>query len=171
MASRDLNDLKPEVRLKAEKVLSLCQGSGIDLLIYCTLRSMEEQARLYRQGRTLAAIQDRADALDHDFQRPDLAEILIGVGPQAGRHKRTWAGPGQSYHNYGLAFDGVPLQHGKPIWEDGTTPEEREIWNAYGEIGESAGLRWSGRWIGGKVELPHLQQKGANWRDLIRSPG
>lgn len=170
MASRDLNDLKEPVRRLAERFLSLCAGANLDVLIYCTYRAPAEQAILFRQGRTLAEIEQRAQQLSNEFRRPDLAEILLGVGPQQGKRKKTWAAPGQSFHNYGLAFDGVPLIGGKPIWLDGTTPEERELWNQYGDLGETAGLKWSGRWLGGKAEFPHLQARNVSWRELIREP-
>jgi hypothetical protein len=58
--------------------------SRIEPLIYCGMRSMEEQAALYAKGRT-----------------------------QPGKIV-TQAKPGTSYHNHGLAFDWVPLkQSGK----------------------------------------------------------
>jgi peptidoglycan LD-endopeptidase CwlK len=52
MSSRKIDDLVPELRDKAilfrEKMTSL----GIDFIITCTRRSMEEQEALYAQGRT-----------------------------------------------------------------------------------------------------------------------
>jgi hypothetical protein len=56
-------------------------ASKITPLIYCGRRTMEEQAALYAKGRT---------------KQP--GKIV------------TKAKPGQSYHNYGLAFDWVPLK-------------------------------------------------------------
>jgi peptidoglycan L-alanyl-D-glutamate endopeptidase CwlK len=167
MASRDLNDLQPEVRRKAERFLSLSAAAHLDILIYCTLREPREQAILFRQGRELQDIEARAEQLAHDYQRPDLAALLIEVGPQSETRIVTWSGPGQSLHNYGLAFDGVPLHHGKPVW-GGKTVEDRELWTHYGDLGESVGLQWAGRWPRGRTEFPHLQDRGANWRELIR---
>jgi peptidoglycan L-alanyl-D-glutamate endopeptidase CwlK len=54
--------------------------SRIEPLIYCGRRTMEEQAALYAKGRTI------------------IGKIV------------TKAKPGESYHNYGLAFDWVPLK-------------------------------------------------------------
>lgn len=67
--------------------LTDCAGDQIDILITCTLRSMEEQAALYAQGRTTPG------------------RIV------------TNAQPGQSAHNYGLALDVVPVVNGKPDWD------------------------------------------------------
>ena len=165
MASRSLDDLQPAVRLAAKQVLKLFEDEGFDLLIYCTYRSHEEQARLYRQGRHLSAIHKKAEELENYWNRPDLAGVLLGVGPQSGR-KVTNAGPGQSYHAYRLAFDAVPLVNGKAVW--GTRrPEDKALWMAYGECVTEAGLTWSGGWTRFK-EYPHSHKAGANWRDLIR---
>jgi len=166
VASRDLNDLQPQVTRKAERFLSVCVAANLDVLICCTQRSHEEQARLFRQGRSLNDIEARAEKLAHEFHRPDLAAILMGVGPQHETLIVTWAAPGQSLHYYGLALDGVPMRHGKPVWGRSSL-EDRERWNQYGDLGESVGLQWAGRWPRGKAEFPHLQEKGANWRELI----
>ena len=50
MASRSIKDLTPEMQDKAEFVLGYCKNEGVDLLIYCTLRSLEEQAILFRSS-------------------------------------------------------------------------------------------------------------------------
>jgi len=52
----------------------------------------------------------------------------------------------ESYHNYGLAFD---------VAFDGTTPTDND-WEALGEIGESLGLEWGGRWES-FPDRPHFQ--------------
>ena len=87
MSSRSLGDLRPEVRKQVDAFLNLCAASGIDILVTCTLRSRDEQAALYAQGRT-------------------------APGPRV-----TDAGPGRSAHNYGLAIDVVPIVNGKLDWD------------------------------------------------------
>jgi peptidoglycan LD-endopeptidase CwlK len=84
--SRNLDDLRPEVRLLVDAFLASCTAAGIDLIVTCTSRTNEEQAALYAQGRT------------------------------APGKKVTDAPPGQSAHNYGLAIDIVPVVFGKPDW-------------------------------------------------------
>ena len=93
VASRSLDDLAAPVRAAALAMLAKCQTAGIDLLIYCTLRSNAEQAQLYAQGRT----------------KPGVVV--------------TNAKPGQSMHNpdtngQAWAFDAVPLVSGKAAWDD-----------------------------------------------------
>ncbi|HHJ11823.1 MAG TPA: hypothetical protein ENK00_01475 [Chromatiales bacterium] len=169
MASRKLTDLQPEARARAQDLLRAAEAADFDVLIYCTLRPLDEQARLFRQGRPLSEIQDKADQLDRQYGRPDLASLLMEVGPQYGTRIVTWAGPGQSLHNYGMALDAVPLQGGKPVWSTDTI-EDRALWMRYGELGVEAGFQWAGHWPERKREYPHMQMPDMRWRELIRSP-
>ena len=88
MASRDLKDLLPVVEAKAKNFLAECKKAGIDVLIYCTYRSVKEQDELYAIGHTLPG------------------------------KKVTNAKGGESWHNYHAAFDFVPMLNGKPQWGD-----------------------------------------------------
>ncbi|MFA5922332.1 MAG: M15 family metallopeptidase [Methylococcaceae bacterium] len=65
--------------------------------------------------------------------------------------KVTNAKGGQSYHNWKVAFDFCPIVNGKAQWNDTAT------FNRCGEIAESLGLEWAGRWKGSMRELAHLQ--------------
>ena len=85
--SRNINDLLPNVQVRVEKFIELCDEEGIDLLITSTYRDNESQEALYEQGRT----------------RP--GKIV------------TNAKPGESWHNYRCAIDIVPLINGKPNWD------------------------------------------------------
>ena len=122
--SRNLDDLHPYVKSLALKHEALCTENGIDLLIYCTYRDDECQNALYAQGRT----------------KPG--------------HIVTNAKAGESFHNYHLAYDCVPMIHGKPQWSD------MELYHRVGELGESIGLQWAGRWTGKLHETAHFQFTG-----------
>lgn len=130
MASRSLGDLSPPVRAAADRFIGLCSQSGLDVLIYCTLRSMQEQAALYASGRTVP-------------------------GPIL-----TNAEPGRSLHNpdrlgQAWAFDAVPmLPDGRAAWGAVRSIE------LMGICGEYAGLEWAGRWRGAVRERVHFQLKG-----------
>lgn len=133
--SRRLEDLHPVVATKARMHIALCDAEGIDIIVTSTLRTMAEQAELYAQGRT-----------------------------KPGRIV-TKAPPGRSYHNYGLAYDVVPLRNGKAVW--GTTGADGEMWLRVGLLGESVGLEWAGRWKRFR-EFPHFQWTGGlTLADLI----
>jgi peptidoglycan L-alanyl-D-glutamate endopeptidase CwlK len=130
MASRKLTDLDPLLRILAQQHKDACAGRGIDLLIYCTYRSNEEQAILYAQGRTTP-------------------------GPIV-----TYARPGQSNHNStengipaARAYDCVPIRNGKAIWDN-----HDSAWDIVEEEGEKLGLSWAGRWLSFR-EFPHFELK------------
>lgn len=125
--SRDIKDLHPLVQEKAAAFIEAAQEAGIDLLVTSTLRDHEAQAALYAQGRT----------------KP--GKIV------------TNAKPGQSWHNHAVAFDVVPLRHGKPVW--GTSGADGQLWEQIGRLGEAAGLEWAGRWKRFR-EYAHFQYTG-----------
>lgn len=122
--SRDLHYLHPQVRTKCEKFIEECRKQGVTVLITSTYRDNESQDALYAQGRTLPG------------------------------KKVTNAKGGQSFHNYRVAFDFVPLVNGKAMWND------LETFVKCGVIGESVGLEWAGRWKGKMREMAHFQFTG-----------
>jgi peptidoglycan L-alanyl-D-glutamate endopeptidase CwlK len=80
--------LAPSAQAKAREWLAKCRAEGINVKVICGLRSYDEQAGLYAQGRT----------------KP---------GP-----KVTNAMPGYSWHNFGVAWDFVVFDtNGRPQWE------------------------------------------------------
>lgn len=121
--SRNIDDLHPIVANKCRAFVSDCAEHGIEILITSTYRDAESQAALYAQGRT-----------------------------KPGK-KVTNAKAGQSFHNYKVAFDFVPIRHGKAQWND------LALFQQCGEIAESCGLEWAGRWKAFK-ELAHCQYTG-----------
>jgi peptidoglycan L-alanyl-D-glutamate endopeptidase CwlK len=118
--SRKLEDLHPKVKTLCEKFIASCDKQGIDILITSTYRDGESQSALYTQGRTTPG------------------KIV------------TNANAGQSFHNWRVAFDFVPLVNGKAQWSD------VGLFTKCGEIAESVGLEWAGRWTKFK-ELAHCQ--------------
>lgn len=119
MPSRNLKDLHPLVAAKTRKLIELARAEGIELLVTSTLRTFEEQAELFAIGRT-----------------------------KPGK-KVTNAKPGQSWHNFGLAFDVVPLVNGKPIWDS-------PFWERIGALGKQVGLTWGGDFKSFK-DTPHFE--------------
>lgn len=125
--SRNIDDLHPKVAGLCRKFLERCKSAGVDVLVTSTFRDHESQSALYAQGRTAPG------------------RIV------------TNARAGQSWHNWRVAFDVVPLRAGKPVW--GTTGHDAILWGKVGQIGEELGLEWAGRW---KTfpEFPHFQFTG-----------
>ncbi|AMP14885.1 M15 family metallopeptidase [Collimonas pratensis] len=83
MSSRSLDDLLPDVAVKAKAFIASCQAAGIQTVVACTYRTDAEQTTLYAQGRT-------------------------APGPIV-----TDARAGQSLHNVRRALDVYPLVNGK----------------------------------------------------------
>jgi peptidoglycan L-alanyl-D-glutamate endopeptidase CwlK len=109
-------------------------NSKIPPLIYCGRRTMEEQTALYAIGRT------------------SLGKIV------------TKARAGESYHNYGLAFDWVPL---KPAPKDPTMLVVDWGDETAFRLGEHVGLSFELAAI--SWETGHLQAaEYSSWRDILR---
>ncbi|MGV3581887.1 MAG: M15 family metallopeptidase [Methylophilus sp.] len=128
-SSRSLDDLISTVRDMAMHHVQLCADADITLLIYQTYRSPEDQDALYARGRATH-------------------------GPIL-----TNAKAGQSMHQYGVAYDCVPLLNGKPVW-GAVTAKDSELWHKVGQLGKEAGLDWAGDWSAKKREYPHFQYTG-----------
>lgn len=122
--SRSLTDLHPKVKTLCEQFIASCDAAGIDVLITSTYRDGESQNALYAQGRTTKG------------------NIV------------TNAKAGQSFHNYRVAFDFVPIVGGKCVWND------IGVFTKCGRIAESLGLEWAGSWSGKFKEYAHCQFSG-----------
>ena len=121
--SRSLSDLNPKVAAMCSEFINRCKAQGIDVIITSTYRDAESQNALYAQGRTLPG------------------------------KKVTNAKAGQSFHNWRVAFDFVPVVNGKAMWNDNI------LFIKCGEIGEGVGLEWAGRWKRNN-EMAHFQYTG-----------
>lgn len=130
--SRKIDDLLPAVQKKCLDFIHACKMAGIDVLITSTYRDMESQAALYAQGRTTPG------------------------------KKVTNAKPRQSFHNFRVAFDFVPIVNGKAVWNDTAT------FNKCGEIAESVGLEWAGRWKS-FPEMAHCQYTNGKTLEQLRN--
>ena len=77
---------------------------------------------------------------------------LYAKGRTASGKIVTNARCGQSSHNYKKAVDVVEFKNGKALWTNSN-------WERIGEIGESVGLEWGGRWRS-FTDKPHFQDLG-----------
>lgn len=115
--SRNLSDLVPVCKDRAERFLNLVNAAGIDLLVTSTYRDLESQAALFAQGRS----------------KPGAIV--------------TNAKPGQSWHNWRCAFDVVPLRNGKPVWGTSGPDGDlwRKIGEMAEDAGLEWAGRWTGK--------------------------
>jgi len=150
--SRDLNQLHPVTMQKALQVINQCKANGVDILVYNTLRTLEEQAKFYRQGRSWSVIKVKCINL-RNAGYGYLADVIERVGPQKGTKKLTNAAPGESWHNLAYAFDAVPLIGKDPAW---SYKGNERLWDVYGNACKWFGLTWGGDW--NFKDYPHAQE-------------
>jgi peptidoglycan LD-endopeptidase CwlK len=157
--SRDLNLLQISFREKVEVVLAECQHRGITMTPYATMRTPHQQARLWRQSRTSAEIQERVQWL-RENGAPYLASVIEEVGPQFGK-KVTNAIPGLSWHQWGEAVDCFWNRDDRAEWSsrkkvllpDGT---HTNGYHMYARMSTKHGLNAGGFWSSFK-DWPHIQ--------------
>lgn len=143
--SARIDDLEPVTRGMCVKFLERAALAGINLRVTHTLRTLDEQLHLYAKGRVFR----------------DGVWTVINAGAIV-----TKAKPGQSPHNYGLAFD-VCFAGADP-YPDVDDPR----WELLGVIGEECGLDWGGPLGAGDkftFDRPHFQR--GNWRLFIPKEG
>lgn len=119
LSSNNLNSLDPYVASLARKFLELSKANNLDIVINVAFRSWDDQDKLYASGRT----------------KPGMIV--------------TNARGGDSYHNWGLAFDASPLENGK-------ISNDIIKYKKMGKLGEQVGLEWGGNFKS-IVDLPHFQ--------------
>ncbi|MFS0839089.1 M15 family metallopeptidase [Paenibacillus sp. 1P03SA] len=128
-SARLLTGLDPGVVRKMDELLAKTAAIGIKIVITDDFRSMEEQDKLYSQGRT------------------SEGKIV------------THAKGGESYHNYGLAIDfALKTKSGKIIWDMNadTNGDGRKDWTQVVAIAKELGFEWGGDWTS-FPDYPHLQ--------------
>ncbi|WP_163526603.1 peptidoglycan-binding protein [Halobacillus ihumii] len=122
---RNMGNVHPVVKEAAIETIERAYSEGITAQISDGLRTYSEQARLYSKGRTAPG------------------NIV------------TYAEPGESYHNFGLAVDFFLTSNDgqRAIWVVNSD------WRRVAAIGKSLGFEWGGDWSG-FVDNPHLQMTG-----------
>lgn len=112
--------MTPLVKRKMDLLVTIMRIARLPIVVTTTVRSCEEQNRLYAKGRTTPG------------------QIV------------TNAKCGESYHQFGVAFDVAFIENGNPSWA------EHHPWGTLGRVGEILGLEWGGRWTS-LIDLPHFQ--------------
>ncbi|WP_325034719.1 M15 family metallopeptidase [Lentibacillus sp. Marseille-P4043] len=122
-------ELHPTVKKKKNTLVKKAKDIGIQVVITEEVRSIKRQNELYAQGRS---------------KRGNIV---------------TYSKGGESYHNYGLAFDyALRAPEGNVIWDiqyDGNNNGQSD-WFEVAEIAKRLGFTWGGDWKHFK-DYPHLQ--------------
>lgn len=131
MPSRKISDLLASAATACTQWQAACRARGVDVLIYCTYRSPQEQDECYAQGRTLP-------------------------GPIVTK-ARAW----ESWHQYRCAWDAIPYTPAhSPDWtysdrNNDKIPDE-PWWRVLVEEAQKLGIEWAGNWTTFK-EFCHWQ--------------
>ena len=83
------------------------------------------------------------------FRSPQRQALLAAQGSQV-----TMAGPGQSYHQYGLAADCAFFKDGR-LHISEKEPWAQRGYQLFGQVAEQLGLTWGGRWQ--MMDLGHVE--------------
>lgn len=141
--------LEPGTREKVEKMLHFLDAEKISYKIIETLRTTKVQQAYYAQGRqpiyTVNALRKEAG--------------LWVIDEATNKRIITWTL--KSKHLEGKAIDIVPVKDGKIPWNI-LDQEIADLYIRIGEIGESVGLEWGGRWkpvdkFGVGKDAPHFE--------------
>ena len=119
VSEKRINTLHPMVRPFAIQFINEAQKQlGITLRVTDAFRTYAEQNKLYAKGRTAAG------------------------------KKVTNARGGESNHNFGTAFDVVPMENGQPNYDADYLP--------IAKLGKSLGFKWGGDWVS-LDDKPHFE--------------
>jgi len=155
----DLDKLVAEMKPLVSQLLARCQERGVEMRPNNGLRDPFEQARLWRQSRSIEEIQVKILELEQagaDF----LAHCLTTVGPQHGDHV-TDTPPGFSWHQWGEALDCFWLVDGKAEWSTLRLVNGLNGYHVLADEAEAVGLTPGGHWKKFK-DWPHVQLRPAS---------
>jgi LAS superfamily LD-carboxypeptidase LdcB len=119
-SEKNLARLDPTTAKLAREHLRRLAAEGLTFKVTSGLRTFAEQDALYAQGRTAPG------------------KVV------------TKARAGQSWHNFGLAYDLTQFSGKNPVWDGGA-------YDRAGAIGQELGLEWGGAWAKFK-DRPHFQR-------------
>jgi len=124
---RDLSVVHPKLRDGVNKILPAMAAIGFPMMVTDTLRTVEEQQKLYDQGRTTPGpIVTNCDGIKNKSNHQAHAD------------------------GWGHAVDMCFVIDGKPSWDS------RLPWKLYGLMAQTLGLIWGGSWKS-LTDLPHIE--------------
>lgn len=149
MASREIEDLKPETQEKIIRFENRLVEAGLCFKRSCTYRSQAEQNALWKRGR--APLQTVNDAYESVGLPPITAE--------QNKHAVTWKTV--SNHTGRTAVDYYEANDGTASYDLKVDANHDHVydWEQFGQIAEECGLRWGGRWS--KPDYPHVEDPEA----------
>lgn len=159
-----LAQLHPMVQRLALQHQMLAQEHGVPFIIVRAYCPTDEQDKIYAKGRSEAGEPCKHAGVTYPVGTCKLHPLGLIV---------TNARGGQSYHNYGLAYDvALVLQtaNGKSVhWDVHKDANQNHVpdYEEVGALGKALGLEWGGEFKRLK-DLPHFQYTfGLSIADLL----
>jgi hypothetical protein len=151
-SDRYLSTLHPLVQNQMKSFILEAQFRyGIDLRATAGYRTVEQQDRLFAQGRTqpqIGAKERKLGITRTIIADPNSPVVTNAIG-------------GYSNHNFGLAIDVTPFESGRLNWNTQNYP-------LIGVIGKSRDLEWGGNW-NSIVDPPHFQDLQGRTEKQLRA--
>lgn len=145
MIHTDISKLKPALQNRVLAALeemrsdSELKTMGVtEISVSETIRELAVQMAYYSRTRMSVS----------DVKAMYKAAGLYAIGDAEAKRAATWTL--ESKHLRGEAVDIVPTKEGKYWWN-----APSEVWKRMGEIGETHGLTWGGRWK--NADCPHFE--------------
>jgi peptidoglycan L-alanyl-D-glutamate endopeptidase CwlK len=156
MSSRKIEDGTPELQGKYHHFSVKMAAAGIPFMLTRVACFVNEQVALYAQGR-------------EDLDKVNFLRRTAGLSPIPFTENRlpvTWTldskhiidlDDGNPDNDKSRAFDIAILKYGMPVWDLKVNVNKNDIpdYNEAGQIGESVGLKWGGRFP--KPDRSHFQ--------------
>ena len=134
-----IKTLHPEIRNATSSMLTNLKKDNVNVEISLATRTYEEQDRLYSKGRN-----EKGEIIDE-------SKVV------------TYAKGGQSYHNFGLAFDvEVYNENGTKNWN-----KQSEAWQKVINEGKKQGFVAGAEW-NDFPDLPHFENSFGNTQSALR---
>ena len=151
--SADLTKLDPGFRDKIYQLVANCGARGVRMRPYMSIRCPLEQAKLWRQSRSIEQINAQI-AMFKSAGAAFLADCLHSAGPQHGKLV-TSAPPGLSWHQWGEAVDCFWLVDGQAEWSTDRLIDGVNGYHVYANEAHNLGLTAGGAWA--MKDWPHVQ--------------
>lgn len=148
--------LDQEFADQIQQLLEKAKEQGYEMRPYTGVRTPFEQAKLWRQSRSVEQITKQI-ALFKQNNAHFLAHCLESVGPQNGDHV-TNALPGFSWHQWGEAVDCFWLVNEEAVWSSSKKINGKNGYAVYAEIGDQLKLTPGGYFTSLK-DWPHMQKR------------
>jgi hypothetical protein len=154
----EIKSLHPAFKMKVDQILLDMRTKGWDAVIGSGMRTMQEQAALFAQGRESL---DKVNTLRRQAGLPPISAtenttVVTHAEPGASKHNLTTSLLVSRRSTFeivnGYAVDIVSKMHG---WH----PPHKQFWEDLGALAKKYGCEWGGDWKGAYYDPAHVQMK------------